>query len=442
MDKCIVHYESISTTSLREVTPTTLSTLKNCKSIREELGGDNLHREQCDGIPEQLDRKYHYHPECFKKFIYAKTLAKRKDESQSTTRQLKRRRSSSDNGLFGEECMLCKKVQIKVGHKYQKPKLILTTEASSNILKAANMKDDEALLLEIKDVDLIAKEFKRHEKCYRDYTRILYVTKPKTPVNEKGNFEEVCRVIEDDVIASHKSVSMNVLIDIYGIGKTHQYRQCLKERLEKRFGDSISFIKTEYHQVQIIISTESIHEKSLSSYLEFSDKHILTLAARQNRKSVVDMIDQAEPLSWPPTVDELKRRSAQTPAELLQFLSKLLIGDSHHAIGSTKTRVSQSIAQDIIYSISNGNFLGIKHCSLGLSIHSLTGQKRPIVILSSLGHSISYEKILEIETAQAEVSEQFRLNSSILPIQPIQEGTKVRLYIAFIRELCMITFIK
>jgi len=138
----------------------------------------------------------------------------------------------------------------------------------------------------------------------------------------------------------------------------------------------------------------------------------LTLAARQNRKSVVDMIDQAEPLSWPPTVDELKRRSAQTPAELLQFLSKLLIGDSHHAIGSTKTRVSQSIAQDIIYSISNGNFLGIKHCSLGLSIHSLTGQKRPIVILSSLGHSISYEKILEIETAQAEVSEQFRLNSS------------------------------
>ena len=34
-----------------------------------------------------------------------------------------------------------------------------------------------------------------------------------------------------------------------------------------------------------------------------------------------------------------------------------------------------------------------------------SGQKRPIVILFKLGHSISYEKVSEIETAQAEVAE-------------------------------------
>ena len=39
MDRCIIHYDSISTVNrLPEVTVTTLSTLQNCKSIREILG--------------------------------------------------------------------------------------------------------------------------------------------------------------------------------------------------------------------------------------------------------------------------------------------------------------------------------------------------------------------------------------------------------------------
>ena len=66
--------------------------------------------------------------------------------------------------------------------------------------------------------------------------------------------------------------------------------------------------------------------------------------------------------------------------------------------------------------------------ALGLGIYSMTGQKRPIVILSKLGHSVSYEKVLEIETAQAEVAEQFRSNSSVLPIHPVLESTKVTIF--------------
>ena len=58
-----------------------------------------------------------------------------------------------------------------------------------------------------------------------------------------------------------------------------------------------------------------------------------------------------------------------------------------------------------------------------------SGQKRPIVILSKLGHSISYEKVSEIETAQAEVAEQFQSNSSVLPIQPVLQSTKVTIFL-------------
>ena len=84
MDRCIIHYDSISTVNtLREVTVTTLSTLQNCKAIRENLGGDNLHHEQSNGILEDLDKQYDYHPERFKKYVYATTFAKRKENKDA-----------------------------------------------------------------------------------------------------------------------------------------------------------------------------------------------------------------------------------------------------------------------------------------------------------------------------------------------------------------------
>ena len=79
-------------------------------------------------------------------------------------------------------------------------------------------------------------------------------------------------------------------------------------------------------------------------------------------------------------------------------------------------RVVKSLANNIMYNISNGQFLTLKHCSLGLGVHSKTGTKDPIVVLSRLGHSITYKKVLEIETAQAEAAHQFNSSSSLLPI--------------------------
>ena len=81
------------------------------------------------------------------------------------------------------------------------------------------------MLLGIHEVDLIAKEFKNHEKCYRDYTRILYPNENQSTVIEKGDFKAVYDVIEKEVISLSKAVPMNVSIDVYGIGgDQHQYR--------------------------------------------------------------------------------------------------------------------------------------------------------------------------------------------------------------------------
>ena len=127
-----------------------------------------------------------------------------------------------------------------------------------------------SLLLEIHEVDLIAKEFKSHEKCYRNYARMIYPNENQSTINYKGDFKAVCRVIDYEVLALSKAVSMNVLIDVYGIGRDqHQYRQYLKERILKHYDEKIFFVGPEYHGVQVIISKQCLSEKSFSSRVQF-----------------------------------------------------------------------------------------------------------------------------------------------------------------------------
>ena len=87
------------------------------------------------------------------------------------------------------------------------------------------------------------------------------------------------------------------------------------------------------------------------------------------------MIKKASQLAWSPSVDELETKSREPPAELTAFLSNFLIDDSHHSVGSTKSCVVRFIADDIIYNVSNGSFLTVKQCTLGLGIQSMTRQK-------------------------------------------------------------------
>ena len=77
-----------------------------------------------------------------------------------------------------------------------------------------------------------------------------------------------------------------------------------------------------------------------------------------------EKVEKVEKLSWPPTVEELEKR--ELTMELLDFLRHLLVGgDSHHGIGERKLRVVKSLADNIMYQISNRQYLTLKHCSLG-----------------------------------------------------------------------------
>jgi hypothetical protein len=182
---CLVHYGSIRTANtLTKVSEAAFQTLVECKNIRLRLGGKNSHDEQCSGIPESFDGKeLYYHRECYQKFTYAKTLLKRKvsQDGEASARKKSERcghkslkieecSSTDSRGRFPNHCMICKKTAIKVKGKRQVLAKIVTKSAESTLKQAAKLRNDQEMLTAVQDVDLIAKDFQRHDYCYREST--------------------------------------------------------------------------------------------------------------------------------------------------------------------------------------------------------------------------------------------------------------------------------
>ena len=81
-------------------------------------------------------------------------------------------------------CNICKKGSVKLKGKKALPIAITTIEATESIKEAAKIKDPK-LYAEIKDIDLIAKEFKYHEHCRRNFTRKRKCEENKEPISLK-----------------------------------------------------------------------------------------------------------------------------------------------------------------------------------------------------------------------------------------------------------------
>ena len=115
-------------------------------------------------------------------------------------------------------------------HAEKKAELTLKEAAEANI--------DQNIYYEIKDVDLIAKEFKYHEFCYKEFTRKKKLSQATAVVDErpKGDYKSVIQCINERVLGKNQAVSMSVLHAIYGLkpGDT-RYRSKLKRQNSVRF---------------------------------------------------------------------------------------------------------------------------------------------------------------------------------------------------------------
>ena len=98
------------------------------------------------------------------------------------------------------------------------------------------------------------KNFKKHDKCYRDYTRVIYseFKEQQQSVYDSVNYEAFCKIIADQVIGEFKCVSMGTVITAYGIGHNHpQYRLKL-EIIECSSNDQeVTDIMQKYQEIKL-----------------------------------------------------------------------------------------------------------------------------------------------------------------------------------------------
>ncbi len=113
-------------------------------------------------------------------------------------------------------------------------------------IKDAAKTKDESLYYEIKDLDLIAKEFKYHVFCYKEFVRQERPAQSQSHSDSeslKGNFESVIDCIEKRVLLQNQAVSMSVIHEIYGIHtQDTRYRSKLKSRIQSNFPGKLFFV--------------------------------------------------------------------------------------------------------------------------------------------------------------------------------------------------------
>ena len=97
---------------------------------------------------------------------------------------------------------------------------------------------------------MIAKEFKIHDKCHKDYTRVC-VKKASTDQTSKDlhNFQNLKNFVQEYIIDGDQSVSTKLLTELYAFDKEDSRpRDKVRQKLEQEFNDRICFVSISYHE--------------------------------------------------------------------------------------------------------------------------------------------------------------------------------------------------
>ena len=197
---------------------------------------------------------------------------------------------------------------------------ILTVTTQETLIKAAEFKNDFEMLDAISEVDLIAKEFQKHDTCYRDYTRLIQeVDKAGEEKNAamflRGNYKAVCKIVDDLIIGEMKCMSLQSLLQIYGpVSWPKQYRHKLKSCLLETYGEKLLFVTAEENSPQVVISKQCLGRNATS--IRYTDEFVVKEAANFLKRDVLQNIADSPDVSWPPTFTSLQSRK---PPEILEM---------------------------------------------------------------------------------------------------------------------------
>ena len=185
------------------------------------------------------------------------------------------------------------------------------------------------------------------------------------------------------------------------------YTSCLNEDVNSNYKAQNLLEKIHHFHGDILAS----HTVSKKCGTVIYHKHLtLECAIRkaQNRDKAVDMALQIrdEVLNMQNSREYTTRNILEKakcdetrPSMLVRFLHVLLTGSPEP---TKRSRLVNSVADDIIYGCSRGRIVPSKHVAMALGMKSITGSRKVIEILNRFGHSVHYHAAEEMETEIAE----------------------------------------
>ena len=199
---------------------------------------------------------------------------------------------------------------------------------------------------------------------------------------------------------------------------TQSTKKNLRRNLEKSFEDNLKFLSV--NKSLFVYPSAMKVEQIIKDLLKEREKicHV-TKTVKLIRNEIKEMKDE---MPWPPQPSDLNPENFNMPKKLGQFLATLITGqEDEEKMNSRSARLRLSIAQDIVYIVTEGRVKTPKSVLLPSNIKQLTNNTEIINTVHLLGHGVSNSILSEMHTENTYHIQDQQLENVILPLHSQRE---------------------
>ncbi|XP_074115522.1 uncharacterized protein LOC141538105 [Cotesia typhae] len=249
-----------------------------------------------------------------------------------------------------------------------------------------------------------------HHSCelgyLNDYNKVI-ADNPQTPWHDNRSihqciFNQIVSLIEEEVINNKNCLLLSSLCDTYNNELKLQSQSdvnlmtnhYLEEKIFKQFKKSIKIISKNKKKVIMHKDCSLLEDNDLT---RLEENELIDKVALVLRNTILKMDKLKLPSKIKP--NDLINGECTIPEKLDRFFKVLIEGkDIRRRNGVNCDRLSNSIASDTIFCVTNGTIKPSKQITLGMTVKSLTSSRRIINILNRFGHCCNYTTLEELET--------------------------------------------
>ena len=316
--------------------------------------------------------------------------------------------------------------------------------------KAAELRNDESILVHIRGKDCVAIEARYHKKCYQKYTKsLLNMTKAKPPVTEPTVYDKAfdlfCLNMMEKRIIHNKEILLlsylrkkfiGIIKDVDGSDVPYQAAR-LKKRIQLRYPQVVFHASKTMAKGTLVYSGDIVPGEIADDMLEMdrsdseeeeddddaenniggsSKRNLRDIAPNQFFHVAMEirkMLKESKGVDgWPPDSSDLTLELAveSIPIKLFNFIAWTLgysnepVLDERIVIPRSQICKVVSICQDLVYAEAKEKKQTQKSLALGMTVRQMSGSTNLINILHGLGHSVSSSTVCKHDSALASIS--------------------------------------